>query len=650
MKCPQARFPWTEIRPQGGAPALFIEGRPVFPLFHMSWPMGVEDIRAIAARGIHLFTADLPHGWVGEARYDYAATDRTMAGLLEADPDILFMPRVILSAPADWMDAHPDEVVDYADPASWDDKSGWGGPRHPSWASRLWRQDACDALRQLIRHVAAQPYARHIIGWHIGSGIYGEWHCWNAVYYPDTSPAFVSAYREWLSGRCPQDRPEPRIPTVEERRSAELGMFRDPAACRWMVDHAEFFHTVGAEALAAFARVIKQETDGRSLVLAFNGYLPDLGVNHEIDHRAFDRALRCEDIDCFASPHSYWRRRPGEDASMRGFMGSVRTLGKLWLDEEDDRTCFAAPSQYKHVSTVEETVEVLWRGFAQALTHNCGLWYMDQQGGWYRDRAILDAFERMRQVGERSMAKPRSRVSQVAVVASFRNAFYIADRFSGLDQVTHVLFEAQLAQFARCGAPYDMYLVSEIFDPAVPSYEAYVFLDTFFMTDEELAKVQALREAGKTLLFFYAPALVSQNALSLERMRGLLGMEVKMTESTVLPNGQEQRPGFRVVGVEEGFSRRRNVWYCPAPPLPAAALRALLREAGVHVYLETDDPLMVGGGYVAVHAASEGEKVIRSPGATDWVNVRTGETLARGAAELRVTMSRGQTLLVSLAG
>ena len=476
------------------------------------------------------------------------------------------------------------------------------------------------------------------------------------MYYPDTSPPFVEAYRRWLAQRYPDATPEPRIPTVEDRRHADVGMFRDPRRWRWLVDHAEFFHQLGAETLSFFARIVKAESDGRSLVVAFNGYLPDLGVNHEIDHRAFERVLRDPNVDVFASPHSYWRRAPGDDGSMRGFPGSVRAAGKLWIDEADDRTSIARPSQWKHVESVQESVEILWRAFAQALTHNCGVWFMDQGGmwhlsherGWYQHPAMLEVLARIQQVAEASMRRPRTRPSEVAVVSSFRTAFHLADRAAGSDQLTHLLVTSALEQLARCGAPLDLYLISELFAPAVPRYKAYVFLDAFFMTDAELAKVSALRDAGLTLLFYYAPAFVSEDGLSLERMRGLLGMPVEQTDSIRLPSGGQQRPGFCVPGCDGDVARSGNVLYCPAPPLPAGRLRAIFRGAGAHVWLETDDPVMVGGGYVAVHASSAGRKPLRSPSPVDWVNVRSGQTLARRSAEVAVDMSRGETLLLSL--
>jgi len=654
--CAAARLPLAEVRPHNGAPALFIEGRPIFALMLMTGPHALAQMKQLGDCPIHLLTDTFPLGWLGIGRYDYNEFDEKMRQFLAVDPGALIMPRILLDAPEDWMSAWPDDVVGYADPAGYEDKGSWGGARHPSWASRRWRGDAAEALRRLVRHAVAADYAPHLIGWHVGSGIYGEWHAWNAVYYPDTSPAFVAAYREWLAKRHPERTPEPRLPTLEERRRADVGLFREPAKWQWFLDHAEFFHALGAETLAEFARIAKEETAGRSFVLAFNGYLPDLGVNQEIDHRAFDRTLRCADVDAFASPHSYWRRGPGQDAMMRGFLGTVRAHGRLWFDEQDDRTSLAHESQYKHVKTMEETIEVLWRGFAQALTHNCGLWFMDQgglwfmsqEGAWYRHERIVRAFAEMQRVAEQSMRRPRTRASEVAVVSSLRTAFYIADRSGGLDNVTHVLIEPQLAQLARCGVPFDLHLISELVEPTVPEYRAYVFLDTFFMTDDELAKVVALKQAGKTLLFFYAPGFVSEGELSLQRMRELLGLPVEMAESITLPNGAVQQPGFVVPGASGRMSRAGNVHYCAAPPLSASELRELFREAGVHVYLDSDDPLLVGGGYLAVHAAADGEKLLQSPSPVDWLDVRTGQRLARATDRLSVRLSRGQTLLLSL--
>ncbi|MEO6909120.1 MAG: hypothetical protein ABI210_14645, partial [Abditibacteriaceae bacterium] len=180
-------FPLTEVKPHNGAPALFLNGAPLFPLFLMTGPAPLAQLIALEPTGVHLQTDVFPFGWVGIGTFDYSAFDEMVAAYLAADTEALLMPRLHLDPPEDWMAAHPDELVGYADPQAWDGETCWGGPRHPSFASKPWRADTSDALRRLIQHVAQSGYADRIIGWHIGSGVYGEWHAWNGVYYPDTS-------------------------------------------------------------------------------------------------------------------------------------------------------------------------------------------------------------------------------------------------------------------------------------------------------------------------------------------------------------------------------------------------------------------------------------------------------------------------------
>lgn len=649
-------FALTEVRPHNGAPALFLDGTPVFPLLLMASTPALAQLKEIAPHRIHLHTAEFPLGWTGIGRFNFSAFDEQMRELIRVDPAARVMPRIHLDPPDEWMDANPDELVGYADPAAWDGETCWGGAKHPSFASRKWMHDTGEALRRLLRHASEQEYSDRIFGWHIGSGVYGEWHAWNGVYYPDTSTPFVRAYEEWLRENFPGEEIEARLPSVEERMEGDCGLFRDPARRGWMLRHAEFFHQLGAQVLGEFARVVKQETGGRSLVLAFNGYLPELGVNHEIDHRAFETALRDDNIDAFAAPHSYARRKPGESGLPRGFTGSVRAAGKLWLDEADERTHLAHATQWKHVETREQGIETLWRSFAHALTSGNGLWFMDQgslwfqqqTGSWYADAEILRSFAQMQHIGAEAMQRNRALASEVAVVMNFKAAFHLADRASGLDNISSTLTIAQTEQIALCGAPFDFYLLSELFEPAVPEYKAYIFLDAFALTDEELQSLCELRDAGKTLLFFYAAGLLSETELSLQRMQELLQMPVQQLESALLPDGSTQSPGFAVPELKNGVAQAGNVFFCPAPPLSATELRSILDHAGVHSYLDSDDTVMVGGDYVAVHAAENGLKTLRWPRPVTWKNERTGEVLASSASTLQTAMQRGQTLLLSV--
>lgn len=643
-----AEFPLAEVRSHGGAPCLFVDGEPTFPMMFMSVPIVPEDIEWSAQEGYVLQTICADHGWVGPDLYDYTHTDEAIAKTLKAAPNALLLLRVMMVAPGSWMDAYPDEITGYLDEASWT-SHGMSGPRHPSFASERWRRDGAEALRRLIRHLREAGYADNILGIHIAAGIYGEWHYWNSIHYPDNSSVFVEAYRQWLVERYPEDPPEPRVPTIEERSIGSVGALRDPEQSRWLIDYSRFLHEQGADALIEFARAVKEESDGRCLTLAFNGYLPDLNWNREGDHLSFHKVLRSPYLDAFSSPHSYVRRAPGDDAVMRSFPETVRALGKLWVDEEDDRTSLANDPTFTHVENMEQSIEVLWRGFARALTHNCGLWYMDQQGGWYRHPAVWDSFRRMLEIGRESLDRPRTRSSEIAVIASYETGHYLADRRGGNEHLSNLLINDQLAALSRCGAPFDLYQATEMAEADLDRYRLIVFLETWYMTDEEYELARRLVESGKPVVFFYAPGILSDEGLDIARTEALIGTPLAMTESATVDGGLRQEPG--IVASEhpdEPVVRVGNVTFVPSGVLPAAELKELVREAGGHVYLDTEDVLMVGGGYVALHAASTGEKRLALPHPSRITDLRTGDVLLAEGTEVTIPMQHGQTLLLQV--
>ena len=93
------------------------------------------------------------------------------------------------------------------------------------------------------------------------------------------------------------------------------------------------------------------------------------------------------------------------------------------------------------------------------------------------------------------------------------------------------------------------------------------------------------------------------------------------------------------------FADKIGVRVLEAQEVEAVELKrkAKFREAGAHVWLETDDVLAAGRGYVMVHAASDGEKAIRLPGTFDAREIFGASPARKGASEIVETMKRGET-------
>ena len=86
-------------------------------------------------------------------------------------------------------------------------------------------------------------------------------------------------------------------------------------------------------------------------------------------------------------------------------------------------------------------------------------------------------------------------------------------------------------------------------------------------------------------------------------------------------------------------------YYLEEPPIDAAAYRALARQAGVHLYVETNDVLYANASLVVIHAADAGERRIRFPDKSHVADLITGKTW-NAVDEVRVDAKQGETVLL----
>lgn len=680
-----------------GAPALIVDGKPEFPVLIFQTVLTEKEPPALRSEGFRVFSLvgndavfGMSTGWVGDGQYDYRECDAALRTFAERVPDGYCIPRVLVSAPAWWLDKHPEESVRFASGVGWKDNE-WGGTKHESFASRLWRQESGEALRRLVQHILESPYRDRVAGIHVAGGIYGEWHNWSAPDLPDTSEPMRQALIEHVRRKCRGDLPALRhawrgerltfetirIPSADEQHTGDVGMFRDPARRRPVIDYCECLHAENFEAVEHFCRIVKAESGGRLLSMALYGYVPDLNWPQAGDHRAGARAMRSSAIDILASPHTYGRRRLGEDGLFRHFPAAAVLHGKLFLDEADDRT-HLAPTNWpaRYAPDMNASLQILRREFANALTRGCGLYYMDQSGTFFNDPQLIRELGRIRKWGERAMQLPRQSVADVAVISSLESGFYTTGRESGKDHVSQALYDAQIAELCRSGAPFDWYHIQDLAEKSLRPYRVYVFLDCFYLTALQRKAIERLKSDGRTLLWFYAPGFVTENSLSREALESLTGLRFEQLpeatlqvslDSNALPGAPPacgfpvtQAPMFlpvaepvtQVLGhhmptgrpafVARSFAKWRSV-YCPTPVLSAAALRKLFRDAGVHIYCDSGDNLSANASWVCVHAATAGEKTIRLPRSSVVYDAINEKPLLEHGSEFSVEMQTGET-------
>lgn len=545
----------------------------------------------LAGRGINIRSGIGPFRkglWRDEETFDYADIHEDMATILEADPAAQVVMRVHLDVPEWWERRHPEGCCQRAD----------GTTLRQSFTSPVWREAAGAALRRIVDWLAESPYAPHLAGMHVAAGGTEEWFYHFLGRFEDANPSRVAAFADYLARRYPE-------PGARERAWA-AGAVRDPdealtaisaePARRWRdprreaaaLDALRFHGVAMVDAVRHFCRIVKEASGGRLMTGAFYGY--QLAVcDVRMGHAALSELLDCPDLDYLSSPNLY-DRQPGVDWPPMVAVDSVRLHGKLWMAENDTRTALTRPlaetapdicpeGQYRRgvwagPASLEVSAALLRANAARMLAHGYGGWWFDMWGGWFDAPALLAEIAALQAVWPRHKAQPedprRIPADTLVVIVDERLAELDAS-FGGLCDV----FMRNRRALGRCGRPYVIYLREDLLRLDLGRARFVWLLGVRDLSHDETRLAEVFADAGGTVL-------------------------------------QSDGDATRVL------ASRRDADAAPLPAVLAASdLRALLDRAGLHNWIEGDDVLQAGRGFVSIHAAVAGEKrLLLPPGLT----------------------------------
>ena len=575
----------------GGVPRFAIDGKPMAATAVMPSPAGkpgeaVRQLKAFRDAGV-MVSSDVwsmhnkrynpRQWWLGEGEYDFKLFDALAMGLVDASPDGYIFPRIKIDPPAKWSEAHPEEMLDDLSPMP---------------ESKAWRALCRRMLKDVIDHVERSPYAANVIGYHLGAFCSGEWIA------ADWRKPYVRAHVT----------PVLETPTCGDQRDP-LPPLSQTAVRRAAIAHRAY--TV-ADMLIDAASYVKEFTDGRKLVGAFFGY-------STLPHEKVMRVVRSGKVDFIAAPPDYdVRREVGHSGRSQTFyQASYRLHGRLFFEESDFRTFLSRPEFSPSVGyyrvrrhPLDEAVAVVRRSIGKSLAGGWeNWWFMLGGNDTFSAPEIMESIRIGADETRRTLKTAKWTPAEVAVFTS-------ADEYA-TSNATHApafktwcLEELQVNALPSCGVPFDSYELSDIADPRLPEYKVYVFPNAFTLDDGLRAKIKGLvRRAGKTAIWIFAPGYYRNGEGSVANVVDVTGVPVverPLDESK--PSRRMFAPTGSAVCAKDGW---RSV-FIPLPP-SAAELRKAFREAGAHVWMETDDVFAAGRGYVMVHAASAGEKRVNLP-------------------------------------
>ena len=605
---------WSEasVIDVAGAPRLAIDGKAIPATAVMPSPAGkpgeaVDVLKTYHNIGIRMYSDvwtmhdkryNPRQWWLGEGEYDFALFDAMAKGMVDASPDGFIFPRIKIDPPAKWSEAHPEEMMDGLSPKP---------------ESKAWRVLYRRMLKDMIAHVEKSSYANNVIGYQLGA-----FHC-----------------GEWLTSEWKKERRSYIPPVACDERDA-LPPLEKTAAARAAISQRS---KAVAEMLIDAAACVKEFTEGKKLVGAFFGY-------SAIAHEKISDVLKSGKVDFFAAPPHYFAvREPGESGrSQAYYQASYRLHGRVFYEESDFRTylslpCFTPPKQNR-MRPLDESLSIIRRSIGKSLAGGWENWWFLLGGNnSFSAPEMMDSIRIGAEEEFRTLAMAKWKPAEVAV-------FTAADEYA-TSYCTHAKeFRAQCKELLHrhilpaCGVPFDSYELSDIADPRLPEYKVYLFPNAFTLSEEMRGKIkEKVRRAGKTAIWVYAPGYYRNGVgdkANVEDMTGV-AVERKAAKKSNFVSWTLE-PTKTSVCAKDGW---KSV-FMPLPP-SAAELRNAFRDAGAHVWIDTEEVLAAGRGYVMLHASSDGMKTVRLPSPCNVREIFGASPSLSGAATIKVQMKRGET-------
>jgi hypothetical protein len=470
-------------------------------------------------------------------------------------------------------------------------------------------------------------------------------------------------------------------PTIE-------AFYKTPAEQNWL-DFSAYTSDLFGQRILDIASLVRAQTAGKRLIGFFNGYLTELAASFN-GHPHFDRLLASPNIDFMCAPIGYitWPERlAGGSGPPQSLVDSLTAHGKLWFDENDLTTYLSNPGGPISTADLTQTVDVLQRDLASILVHRTATWWVDiNQNGAFNDPAIwspmsdygLPLFNEL-------YANPQPYHADVALIVDPTSILYqknvndvaIAQRALLRDILPHA------------GVSSGMYSLDDFLDGTEPPSKVYIFANANYLTDTQIAQIQSrLNAEGATAIWQYATGFLGPNGASASRVSTLTGIQVSQSDGLGYTIGSGPMAGFnwgftsqnvlspRLIVTDASAevlghyrsdnqvsSARKKVgnfesifmgdfamgdflnfcWPCFPPSVPSsAALRALLKTTGVHIWSTKGDVVLTDRNLLVIHAAATGPDIISLPAGVTATPLGGGPS-STGA--LNINFSRvGQTL------
>ena len=658
----------AKVGPYKGRNVFFVNGKPMPPLMYSgtegsreTWAgRPKQSLEEFSALGYEVFQTDMwfKYSLRPDGTFDIAGIRKQLAGILEVNPKACIVVRINVSAPRWWLEQHPAEVCRVTDPKT--NKVVFSGNTAESLASEPYAKFAATHLKRFLQDLERTPEGDRVMGFHIGGGVYGEWHYYGLYQEPDASAPmrrkFIGFARNeyssiqqvnlaWKTQFSKFD--DITVPSYDCRYHVTDGDFRDPQQERYVIDYYECQHATVSALVNSLAKLTKETWPRPALVGLFYGYFyGDWTVGAQASQFDIKTLFRSPYVDYFAGP--YFSRNMFGSGYFRTLADSVGLNGKVWLSEHDGGTHLGTVgnNSFPDVPRDEsQSIARMRRNFMYTLTDNAGQWWYDfgpkNRSGWWSTPAMLAEARKLLTLSQSALEKPYNKPSDVLVVYDMEAFNYV--RPAKVDKLTFKITQSMSDALLGTGAAFDRIFLMDLLRVNLSKYKLIIFGNTFLLDSAQRAFIKnRVVTEGKSVVFLSGAGYTDGATNDVALVSDLVGMRVERANGltplvNVRLNGQTypvEAGGvtslFKIrdggaqtlgtydsgdVGAAMKVIKGCKVYYFGIPL--KADLRfytGLLSQAQVRIYVagtEEGDYIAVGGGIIGIYSAHGGEKFIK---------------------------------------
>ncbi|OQC11571.1 MAG: hypothetical protein BWX73_03526 [Lentisphaerae bacterium ADurb.Bin082] len=658
----------------------------------------------------------------------FAELDRNIRTLLGVNPQALIVVLWLLNPTQQWLQENPDEMLITA----------FGKKEGVSFASEKYRRECLAFTKAVVEYLQQQPYWKQIIGFHpwicgmpdcVTGGVEGN--LWQTdrskITVGDFNPQAITMFRAFLRKRYENDIAKLReawrkpdisfdtvMPDIKELTApaADGGVFRDPAAGKMPFDYMDFIPTMLSSLLVEMCRLTKEMTGYTRINFVHYGFVVVQIQSYNLPGSIFNNnnfdlseLLRDPAIDGYIGAPSYSARLPGTPCLTYFPWTSFRLHGRMYLPDDDTRYYHCGTRNYGHNHSIRESRAITLRNLGADITRNFGSWFSDMSQGkgalavsWTGEREVAEMLGEMNRLYQKAQQVGYRSAAEIAVIFSADSPRYL-DIFHGPTLANNLIEWMFYPEFFRLGAPFDVYLTSDLHHHDFPGqYKLYVMMNTFYLSEADRRRIDELKKNGATFLWFYAPGYISDKGLDLRQIETMTGFKVeslpgkekmcavptqhRLTEglteqyrltssafsykNTRQMHADEFGPKFRIVDSAAETAARFadgktalavkdfGTWksiYSIIPRLERPVLRNICRLAGVHLYTEAEDIIFdANQNFIVLHNGYQGSQEIdlTFPRPADVSDALSGEKLGGKINQLKIQIEECSTRILYL--